>query len=93
MHLGFVHFEEYFLQNPFLHNSQYASGLTIPPGICCFVVATDGMREGATSVLVLTVRIGEVVAGVDQSGGKIHQSGRGRVHSATAAGWGRDGRR
>ena len=70
MHLGFVHFEEYFLQNPFLHKSQYASGLTIPPGICCFVVATDGMREGATSVLVLTVRIGEVVAGVDQSGGK-----------------------
>ena len=24
---------------------------------------------------------------------KIHQSGRGRVHSATAAGWGRYGRR
>ena len=34
------------------------------------MVATDGMREGATSVLLLTVVIGGVVVGVDQSGKK-----------------------
>ena len=44
--------------------------MTIPPGICCFMVATNGMREGATSVLLLTVVIGGVVVGVDQSGKK-----------------------
>ena len=61
---------KYLFQILFRHKSQYASGLTIPPGICCFMVATIGMRERATSVLLLTVVIGGVVTSVDQSGAK-----------------------
>lgn len=63
---------KYLLQNSFWHRSQYASGLTMPPGRCCFIVATDGRRGAGVIVLLTVVTTGAVVVddGDDHRGKK-----------------------